>query len=424
MAGVGGPGALPGKGLAGPLLYTGAMSTPSPWMAQALTEAGRATRVSPNPAVGCVIVREGVLVGAGHTQAPGSAHAEVMALRDAGERVRGATVYVTLEPCSHWGRTPPCVDALIEAGVSEVHCAIADPDARVRGEGIARLRAAGLSVSVGDGAAAAGRQLAAFLCHRLTGRPLVTVKFAASLDGRIATRTGDARWISGELARAWSRAERQRTDAILVGIGTLLADNPALTARAADGALLPAQPLRVVLDSAGRTPADAVALGPPAGALIVTTARAPAGWRVAIEARGAETFLAPASADGRVALEPLLDELGRRGVLSLLVEGGGAVHGSFFDADLVDRVHAIIAPLVIGGAEAPGAVGGLGALTMAAARRLLDIERRPLGDDLLIEGWLRRPAEMAESAPASAGERTASLAPLGGETADESARRS
>lgn len=365
------------------------METASRWMALALAEAERAEHVSPNPAVGCVIVADGAVVGRGFTQPPGSAHAEVMALREAGARARGATAYVTLEPCCHWGRTPPCTDAFIAAGVAAVVCATIDPDPRVRGQGLARLRGSGIAVHVGDGAALARRQLAAYFVQRLTGRPLVTVKFAASLDGRIATRTGDAKWISGAAARERTLRERARLDAILVGVGTVLHDDPQLTARSADGVLLPHQPLRVVLDSGGRTPAAAQVLDGSAPTLVATTDRAPAAWRAAIRARGAAVVELPADAEGRVDLARLLDELGQRDVLTLLVEGGATVHGAFFDAGLVDRVQAIVAPLVVGGRAAPTAVGGLGAGRLSEAWRLRSPTIEQVGEDVLISGDLR-----------------------------------
>ena len=362
-------------------------------MALALAEAQRAAHVSPNPAVGCVIVADGRVVGRGFTLPPGSAHAEVVALRDAGDRARGATVYVTLEPCSHWGRTPPCADALIAARVATVVCGIADPDGQVRGRGIDRLRAAGITVTVGDGAEQARRQLAAFITHRLTGRPLVTIKFAASLDGRIATRTGDSRWISSEAARAATRAQRARIDAILVGSGTVLADDPQLTARDADGKPASHQPLRVVLDSTGRTPPASRVLETPPPTLIATTDRATNDWRTAIVARGAELCVLTTDHEGRVNLHALLDLLGRRDVLSLLVEGGATVHGAFFDAGLVDRVQAIVAPMVVGGTDAPPAVGGRGAARIADAHHLRDVTVERLGDDVMITGELREPPE-------------------------------
>ena len=364
------------------------MGAPSPWMQLALAEAAGAGRVSPNPAVGCVVVADGRVVGRGRTQPPGSAHAEVLALREAGTRARGATLYVTLEPCSHWGRTPPCADAVLDAGIAELHCALLDPDPRVRGGGMRRLRDAGLRVTVGEGEAEAARGLAAYLTHRLIGRPLVTAKFAASLDGKIATRTGDARWISGPEARDRTRQQRDAFDAILVGVGTVLADDPQLTARDPDGSLRAHQPLRVVLDSAGRTPPAAQVLAPPARTLLATTERSSAAWRAAVAGRGAEVCVLP-DAGGRVDLPALLDELGRRDVLSLLVEGGSEVHGSFFDARLVDRTQAILAPLVIGGAAAPSAVGGDGPTALAGATRLLDVTVEQLGADVLVSGATR-----------------------------------
>lgn len=366
------------------------MAEPSPWMSLALTEAERAGNVSPNPAVGCVIVADGTVVGRGYTQPPGGAHAEVVALRDAGERARGATVYVTLEPCSHWGRTPPCADALVEAEVAVVHCALPDPDPRVRGRGIDRLRRAGMRVTLGDGGEAATEHLAAFMTHRLAGRPLVTAKFAASLDGRIATRTGDSQWISSAETRAWTLQQRAGFDAILVGAGTVLADDPQLTARTLDGVLRARQPLRIVLDSRGRTPLTARVLGPGGATLIATTERSPAAWRDAVTAHGGEVLCLDA-VDGRVDVAALLAELGRRDLLTLLVEGGAAVHGAFFDNGLVDRVQAILAPLVIGGSDAPGAVGGAGPERLSQIARMTGVRVEHRGGDILVSGTIRPP---------------------------------
>lgn len=368
------------------------MAEPSPPMREALAEAARARRVSPRPAVGCILLRDGRIVGRGHTQPGSGGHAEVMALADAGGAARGATAYTTLEPCSHWGRTGPCTAALIDAGVAAVHCAIVDPYPLVNGAGIAALRAAGITVSAGDGAAAARRQLAAFLTHVRTGRPLVTAKFAATLDGKIATATGDSRWVSGPAARTRTRAERAQLDAILVGIGTILADDPQLTARRPDGSLDDDQPLRVVLDSWGRTPLEAQLFEAPGGVLVVTASPPDPRWAASIQARGGDLLALPGP-EGRVDLAALLDALGRRDILSLLVEGGAAVHGAFFDADLVDRVQAIIAPIIAGGADAPSAVAGVGVRLMADAHRLREVEVGAAGDDLIISGWLHLPDE-------------------------------
>lgn len=363
----------------------------SVWMRLALEQAAGAERVSPNPAVGCVLVRDAVVVGMGATRPPGGPHAERVALAAAGVRARGATAYVTLEPCSHWGRTPPCVDGLIDAGVARVVCATIDPDPNVQGKGVSRLRAAGIAVEIGDGEEAARRSLLGFFRHRLSGRPLVTAKFAVSLDGRIATRTGDARWISGAEARARTVGERAMLDAILVGAGTAGADDPSLTARKADGSLAATQPLRVVLDSRGRLPLAARLLDGVAPTLVATTEAAPAAWCDAIRATGAALAVLPAG-DGGVALGALLDHLGGRGVLTLLVEGGAVVHGAFFDAGLVDRVQAVVAPVVVGGVAAPGAVGGRGVERMAEAYRLRDVTVDRVGEDVIITG-LTRPLE-------------------------------
>ena len=361
-------------------------AVPEP-MRLALAEGRRALGwSSPNPAVGAVVVApSGRTVGAGRTQPPGGDHAEVAALREAGERARGATVWVTLEPCAHRGRTPPCTEALIEAGVAAVRYAIADPDPRVSGAGRRRLAEAGVAVAAGDGAEEAAAQLEGYLHQRRTGRPFVIAKYAASLDGRIAAASGDSRWVSGPETRAWAHDRRQGLDAIVVGSGTVLADDPQLTARP-EGVGRPHQPLRVVADSRGRTPERARVLGGPGAALIATTAAAPAAWRARMEARGAELLVLPAGGGGRVDLAALIGALGERGALSVLFEGGGVLLGSLFDRRLVDRVQAIVAPIVIGAAAAPAAVAGRGARRMADAPRLREVAVTRLGEDTLISG--------------------------------------
>ena len=350
---------------------------------------------SPNPAVGAVLVKNGRLVGEGATQSPGEPHAEVMAIRDAGTSAAGATLYVTLEPCSTLGRTPPCTDAIAQAGIVEVVVATGDPDPRVDGRGIQLLRAAGLTVRAGDGAEEARRHYEAYTHHRRTARPFVILKFAASLDGKIAAASGDSRWLSGPHTRAWAHRLRPTIDAILVGVDTILLDDPQLTARP-DGVSsnLP-QPLRVVLDSRGRTPAGARVIQDQdiARTLIATTPAAPADWRVQMEAAGAQVLELPGE-DGRVALAPLLDILGgEHGIVSLLVEGGGQVHGSFVDARLVNKVHAVIAPMIIGGGGGT-AVGGVGAQRVADAVRLRDVTIEHFGEDVLVTGYpIERPPD-------------------------------
>jgi diaminohydroxyphosphoribosylaminopyrimidine deaminase/5-amino-6-(5-phosphoribosylamino)uracil reductase len=344
-------------------------------------------RVSPNPAVGAVIVRDGVIVGRGATQPPGQAHAEIVALQEAGAAARGATMYVTLEPCSHYGRTPPCADAVIAAGIRAVHAAVLDPNPIVNGRGVARLREAGIAVTVGPATDAALEVIANHRKHCTTGLPLVIAKFAASLDGRTATHRGDSQWITGPQARAYAHRIRAQSDAIMAGVNTVLADDPQLTARPG-GRNAPRQPLRVIVDARCRTPPQARLLQEPGATLVATTAAAPDGARRALEQAGAEVLVLPeaAGAEGMVSLPALLAELGRRDITSVLVEGGGTLLGSLFDAGLVDRVLAFLAPVVIGGRAALPAVGGNGAALMADAWRLEAVRTRRLGPDVLVAG--------------------------------------
>lgn len=372
------------------------------FMAAALRLAEAALgRTAPNPAVGAVVVRSGAVVGRGATRPPGGPHAEVVALAEAGERAAGATLYATLEPCCHHGRTPPCVEAIIAAGIARCVVAVTDPCPLVNGGGIARLRAAGVAVDVGPMASAAADLNAGFFARVRTGRPLVVAKYAMTLDGRIATRTGHSRWITGEAARLAVHRLRDRVDAVMVGAGTVGADDPALTTRlpdelAGDGG--PHHPLRVVVDGRGTAPLAARVFDPalPGRTLVATTRRAPAAWREALATRGVEHLIA---GDGPlVDLGAVLDHLGDRGINSLLVEGGGRLHGAFFDAGLVDRVAAFVAPVIVGGGEAPGPIGGCGVATMAEAWRLADVTLRRLGDDLLLEGRVRKPGADREVA--------------------------
>jgi diaminohydroxyphosphoribosylaminopyrimidine deaminase/5-amino-6-(5-phosphoribosylamino)uracil reductase len=314
-------------------------------------------RTSPNPMVGAVVVApDGRALGEGYHRKPGTPHAEIIAFEEAGERARGATLYVTLEPCAHHGRTPPCVDAVLRAGVARVVIAMLDPDTRTRGRSVETLRAAGIKVEVGVEEERALRLNEFYVHHRTFGRPFVSAKFAASLDGRIATHSGDSKWITGPEARAHAHRLRHQHDAILVGVGTVVRDDPELTARF-PGAR---QPLKVVLDRGGRTPERA-------------------------RVRQGRYLIDP----GRD-LPGLLDRLAAMGVLSLLVEGGATVHGAFFDQGLVDRVYAYISPTIIGGEGAPGAVGGRGVATMAEALRLDQVDVVQLGHDMLVCGYVHR----------------------------------
>jgi diaminohydroxyphosphoribosylaminopyrimidine deaminase/5-amino-6-(5-phosphoribosylamino)uracil reductase len=359
--------------------------------AVALAEGGRGT-ASPNPMVGAVLVRGSEAVGEGFHLAPGEPHAEAEALAAAGPAAAGATCYVTLEPCAHQGRTPPCADALAEAGVARVVAAVDDPDPRVDGAGFARLRAAGVEVSVGVLAGAAEEQNAAFLVHRRLGRPRVTLKAAASLDGKVAAADGSSQWITGPEARGDAHRLRAEADAVAVGAGTALADDPRLTVRLAPAA--GRRPLRVLVDAAGRVGARGRLFDGEAPTLVATTAAAGAGARAAWHAAGAEVLVCPVAGPG-VDLGWLAAELGRRDVLELLVEGGPRLHASLWAAGLADRLVWYLAPLAIGGAGAPGLLGDGGAPTLAAARRLRVASVERLGPDLRVVAYPAQPQEEA-----------------------------
>jgi len=348
------------------------------WSARALELALQADyRTSPNPMVGAVVLDSGGnLAGEGYHHRAGEPHAEQEALDAAGDQAQGGTLYVNLEPCAHLHRTPPCADAIILAGLKRVVISMSDPDERVRGAGIAKLQAAGIETVVGVHEERALLLNEFYVKHRLTGRPFVSAKFAMSLDGKIATRSGESRWITGEEARLHGHRLRHIHDAILVGVNTVISDDPELTTRL-DGEEV-RQPLRVVLDSQLRLRMSAKVVGP--NTLIATTRAGRMG--------AAEVLKLPAAPDGRVALEPLLDELGKRGILSLLVEGGSEVHASFFANGLVDKVHAYIAPRLIGGRDAPGPLGGAGVERLAEAIPLRDMDATRLGADLLITGYV------------------------------------
>ncbi|MDQ6919651.1 MAG: bifunctional diaminohydroxyphosphoribosylaminopyrimidine deaminase/5-amino-6-(5-phosphoribosylamino)uracil reductase RibD [Candidatus Dormibacteraeota bacterium] len=357
-------------------------------MGRALELAARARHLtSPNPMVGAIVLDgSGEFAGEGFHARSGEPHAETLAMERAGARARGGTLYVTLEPCSHQGRTAPCADAVVAAGVTRVVVAMEDPDRRVAGGGIRRMREAGISVEVGLEEEAARRLNRFYVKQRTTGLPWVTARFAASLDGKIATATGESRWITSEAARLESHRLREQHDAILVGAGTVAADDPELSNRLPEAAR---QPLRVVLDSKLRTPLTAKVL---AGldrqpTLVVTTPQAGERAIAALGKTGAEVVTVDAAGpEQRVDLAQLLKLLGDRGLLSVLVEGGGEVTGAFFDSHLVDGVVAFLAPLIIGGKEAPGAVGGKGARQLADAFRLTNLEMRRIGDDILVSG--------------------------------------
>ena len=337
-----------------------------------------------------MVVKDGANAGEGFTMPPGGNHAEIAAISRAGDVCRGADLYTTLEPCCTHGRTPPCTGAIIAAGIRRVFLAAIDPNPRVSGRGMAELKSAGIEVelSQGEDADSAAGLYEAFSKHITTGMPFVVAKFAMSLDGKIATHTGDSKWITGPEARGLVQELRREADAVMVGINTVLADDPQLTARDPDGSPLPRQPLRVVLDTNGRTPPDARMLGEPGRTVIAVSANAPTGNIAQLEGAGAEIVACATGADGRVDPAEVLSELGREGVVSILVEGGGTVLGALFDGNHVDKVFAFVAPVIIGGGQAASPVEGVGATVMSQVRRLHRVKMRQVGDDWLVTGYL------------------------------------
>ncbi len=329
----------------------------------------------PNPWVGCVIVKNGEVAGRGYHRGPGTHHAEVAALNVAGREAAGATMYVTLEPCSHYGRTPPCTDAILRAGIREVVYAVRDPNPEVSGRGAAILRRGRLKVISGICRDDARTINEVYFHYRATGLPYVAVKAATSLDGKTATRTGESKWISDRAARAMARRLRAKYQAVLVGVETVLADNPHLGPRLQG---VP-EPWRVILDSRLRTPpaSKVIASGK---CIVACTTAAPAKKRAKLEARGADVWTFRGR---RVPLKPLLSRLAKRGIISLFVEGGPTALGSFFDARLVERVYWFLAPSMIGSAAARGAIDGNGASRLADAWKLSNARVEPAG-----KGWL------------------------------------
>ena len=352
-------------------------------MRAALTLARRGLgTVWPNPAVGCVILNDGRVVGRGWTQPGGRPHGETEALRRAGEAARGAVAHVSLEPCCHWGQTPPCVDALIAAGVRRVVVALEDPDPRVAGQGLRRLRAAGLDVDVGLCAEEAAELNAGFLSRLRLGRPLVTFKLATSLDGRIATASGESQWITGPPARERAHALRASHDAIMVGTGTVVADDPQLTCR------LPGlghrSPVRVVIDRHLRIPPAAriIADAHRVPTWVVTVRSADPGRRAAFLANGVTLIDVNDDGEEQIDLAAALGALGERGITRLLVEGGARLAAAFFRARLVDRLVWVHAPLVIGGDGIP-AIAGFDLAALVDARAFERLSTETIGDDVL-----------------------------------------
>ncbi|OGO30306.1 MAG: riboflavin biosynthesis protein RibD [Chloroflexi bacterium RBG_16_56_11] len=353
------------------------------FMGQALKLARRGLgKVSPNPMVGAVIVQGGRVIGKGYHRRFGGDHAEVEAIRSAGGDTAGATMYVTLEPCVHYGKTPPCADAVIKSRIGRVVIGMLDPDKRVSGQGLQKLKNAGIETTVGVREAECRALNEAYIKHRSTGVPFVTVKWAQSLDGRIATAAGDSRWISSEESRKLAHKLRAQHDAILAGIGNVLKDDPELTTRLVRGR----NPLRVILDSRLRIPLAAKVLAgqEKARTLVATTPAADREKLAALHGMGIEVLTVPADGHGRVDLPALLRALGERDITSVLVEGGGEVITSFLRAGLADRLVVFIAPKILG--SGTQAVGDLNITEVAKALKLTFTRVYRIGEDMVVEG--------------------------------------
>jgi len=350
------------------------------FMRRALRLARRG-RTSPNPMVGAVVVNEGRIVGEGYHPRAGESHAEVLALGQASELAKGAELYVSLEPCCHHRRTPPCTDAVLAAGIRKVYAAMVDPDPKVGGRGVEILRSAGIQVQVGLLGAQAAELNRGYIKRITTGMPFVLWKAAMTLDGKIATRTGDSRWVTGEKARRCVHRLRSRSDAILTGVGTILADDPELTARGTRGR---PDPVIIVADSTAATPPTARILNSDARTIIAVTGAAPEEKVEALRTAGAEVLILPKCSEG-VDLCALLARLGRLGLNEVLLEGGGRIAASALRAGLVDRGLVFIAPKIIGGQSAPTPVEGAGIELMSRALAVSKPKIRRFGEDIALE---------------------------------------
>ncbi len=340
-------------------------------------------KTSPNPLVGAVIVKEGEIVGRGYHQKAGEPHAEINALKEAGERAKGATLYVTLEPCDHYGKTPPCTEAIIDSGLKRVVIAMEDPNPRVQGAGIKRLQATNLEVKVGVLAEQAKKLNEVFVKYITTKTPFVVLKNAVSLDGKIATRTGDTKWITGKQSRQIVHRLRDWLDGILVGRGTVAADNPRLTARLPEGGN---DPTRIILDSKLEIGQQARVINQQSTAetIIATTKQADIEKKKQLEQVGVKILEA---GEEQVDLSYLLDKLGELEITGLLVEGGGQVNTSFWEEELVDKLYYFLAPKIIGGEEAVPVVAGKGVAKVKDSIGIADKEIKEVGEDILITGY-------------------------------------
>jgi diaminohydroxyphosphoribosylaminopyrimidine deaminase / 5-amino-6-(5-phosphoribosylamino)uracil reductase len=367
------------------------------WMRRALDLAQRGEGLtSPNPMVGAVLVLNGKIVGEGYHAFAGADHAEQMAIREAGSLARGATLYVSLEPCNHHGRTPPCTEAILTAGITGVCYAVGDSNSEVSGGGACRLEQAGLVVRAGVLESEARHQNRFYFCYHSSGRPFVVAKYATSLDGKIATRAGESRWISGSAARRRVHELRSTVDAVVMGTGTLVADDPLMSVR--HGVTGGRQPVRIALDAHARIPLSArlFASGSLGRIIVVSNQFTSASHRRGLESKGVEVVNLQQD-DGLIDLNLFLDLLGERGIQSLLVEGGARLLGSFFDMKAIDEVFAFVAPIIIGGTSAPGPIGGTGVGALRSATRMSNIEWEQMGDDLLFHGYINHTSDSPKS---------------------------
>ena len=355
------------------------------WMALDLARQGRG-RTSPNPMVGAVVVQDSEVVGTGYHQAAGMPHAETVALNKAGEKAKGATLYVNIEPCSHHGRTGPCTEAIIKAGISRVVAGMQDPNPLISGRGFARLSEAGIKVNKGILEQKARRLNEAFIKYITTGLPFVAIKVAMSMDGKIGTMAGDSHWITGEKSRQFVHRLRDNSDAIMVGIETVLIDDPRLTTRIEGGG--GKDPLRVIVDSTARLPIDARVIESTSSArtIVAVTDQAPEEKCRILEEKGVEIITVPAK-NGRVDVVELMKKLAERELTIVLVEGGGTLNYSLLENKIVDKLFVFIAPKIIGGRRSPTPFSGSGIESLKDAWFVEDIEMKQFDQDLLLIGY-------------------------------------
>jgi diaminohydroxyphosphoribosylaminopyrimidine deaminase/5-amino-6-(5-phosphoribosylamino)uracil reductase len=368
------------------------MSDDERWMRRALrlAEKGRG-RTSPNPMVGAVLVKDGKIVGEGYHAKAGEPHAEIVALRKAGDEAKGATLYLNLEPCTHYGKTPPCAPAVIEAGVERVVVGMEDPNPLVKRTGLDNLKQAGLDVKVGILEKECRRLNEAFCKYILHQEPFVILKVAATLDGKLATRNGESKWITGEDSRRFVHRLRNQVDGVLVGIETVLKDDPMLTARIRGGK----DPYRIILDSRLRISENAKVIKfDPSKAIIATTGMAPREKTESLEKKGVRILIIDSKL-GKVDLKACLLKLGELGVMSLLVEGGSQINGSFLDEGLIDKIFLFLSPKLIGDPLAPGIFSGEGVPRLKETVSIENLRVKKMGEDILFEGYVTRPDKKA-----------------------------